>query len=256
MNAHRPLPDRNPITPGYFHQRDLRTVPGHDHRYHRQRPRAGVLPVASLTSSTRASLRSVSTTVLEQLRSAISSGVLRAPVDRTGLVGFGLRHQLDAIERALAGHKSAACVAIFDVALAEREDTKPTPELVWTGPEAPAGFARDTAVVLRALFEGARESVVLAGYRFDHARDVLAPLHASMRDHRVDARFLSTCPRSRRAPTPPATSPSTSTASSTPTGPSASPAPASTTTSARSRRGRPGAASTQSHLLGPYSNSS
>ena len=138
----------------------------------------------------RASLKSVASTVIGALREAIAAGQLRTPVDRASLVGFGIRHQLEAIESALAGHKTAACLAILDVALAEREDRRPAPELVWTGPEAPAGAARDTVVVLRALFEGARESVILAGYSFDHAEDVLAPLHGVMLRHGVDARFF------------------------------------------------------------------
>ena len=146
----------------------------------------------------RASLKNVSTTVLGELRDAIAAGLLRTPVDRASLVGFGIRHQIEAIEHALAGHKTAACLAVLDVALAEREDRKPTPELVWTGPEAPAGTARDTAVVLRSLFEGARESVLLAGYSFDHAEDVLAPLHRAMREHQVSARFFVDIPQIER----------------------------------------------------------
>lgn len=143
----------------------------------------------------RATLKQVSTTVLEQLRGSIASGILKPPLDRAALVGFGVRHQLEAIEQALAGHRSAACLAVLDVALAEREDRKPTPELVWTGPEAPAATARDTAVVLRELFEGARESVILGGYSFKHARDVLAPLSRSMRAYTVDARFFVHVPQ-------------------------------------------------------------
>jgi phosphatidylserine/phosphatidylglycerophosphate/cardiolipin synthase-like enzyme len=152
--------------------------------------------------SGQASLKSVSTTVLVELREAIGAGLVRAPVDRASLVGFGIRHQLDAIEHALAGHKTAACLAILDVALGEREDRRPAPELVWTGPEAPAGTARDTAVVLRSLFEGARESVILAGYSFDHAQDVLAPLHASMAKHQVSARFFVDIPQIERLAAP------------------------------------------------------
>jgi phosphatidylserine/phosphatidylglycerophosphate/cardiolipin synthase-like enzyme len=148
-----------------------------------------------VTSPSCASLRTVSTTVLEQLRGAIASGALRPPLDRAALVGFGVRHQLEAIEHALGGHKSAACLSVLDVVLAEREMRRPTPELVWTGPEAPAGTARDTAVVLRELFEGARESVLLAGYSFDHAHDLLSPLYASMRDHGLDARFFVDVPQ-------------------------------------------------------------
>ena len=81
----------------------------------------------------------------------------------------------------------------------EREGRPPSPELVWTGPEAPAGTARDTAVVLRELFEGAKESVVLGGYTFDHAEDVLAPLHASMRERGVEARFFVHIPQIGRS---------------------------------------------------------
>lgn len=142
-----------------------------------------------------ANLRAVSTAALAQLRDAIATGALRTPIDRNALIGFGVRHQLDALVAALSGHKSAACIAILDVALAERETRRPSPELVWTGPEAPAGAARDTAVVLRALFEGARESVILAGYSFDHARDVLAPLHASMTASAIDVRFFVDVPQ-------------------------------------------------------------
>lgn len=150
----------------------------------------------------RPTLKNISTTALLELREAIASGLLRTPVDRASIIGFGIRHQVEAIERALAGHKTTACLAVLDVALAEREDRRPTPELVWTGPEAPAGTARDTAVVLRSLFEGARESVLLAGYSFDHAKDVLAPLHGAMRDHQVSARFFVNMPQIERHAAP------------------------------------------------------
>lgn len=146
----------------------------------------------------RPTLRHVSTTVLAELRAAISSGLLRTPLDRASLIGFGVRHQVEAIERALSGHKTAACLAVLDVALAEREGRRKAPELVWTGPEAPAGTARDTAVVLRSLFEGARESVLLAGYSFSHAKEVLTPLYGSMMKHGVNASFFVDVPQIER----------------------------------------------------------
>jgi len=37
-------------------------------------------------------------------------------------------------------------------------------DLVWTGPEAPGIVNRDTGVVVRELFQSARESVLIAGY--------------------------------------------------------------------------------------------
>ena len=143
----------------------------------------------------RSGLKRVSTAVLEQLRQGVSSGLLKAPLDRATLVGFGLQHEIEELEGVLAGHRTAACLAILDVALAEREDRRPAPELVWTGPEGPGGTARDTAVVLRELFEGAREMVLLAGYSFDHAQDVLAPLYGSMNRCGVEARFFVDVPQ-------------------------------------------------------------
>jgi phosphatidylserine/phosphatidylglycerophosphate/cardiolipin synthase-like enzyme len=150
----------------------------------------------------RATLKEVSTSAIERLRNAIVTGQLKTPIDRAALLGSGIRHQLDAIEGTLAGHRSAACLAILDVVLAEREVRRPTPQLVWTGPEEPGGAARDTAVVLRELFEGARESVILAGYSFDHAAAVLAPLHAVMRDHGVKASFFVNMPQADRSDVP------------------------------------------------------
>lgn len=153
-----------------------------------------------MTPLSRPTLKDVSTSALEKLRTAVASGQLRTPVERAALLGCGIRHQLESIEGALAGHKQIACLAILDVVLAEREQRKPTPELVWTGPEEPGGTARDTAVVLRALFEGARENVILAGYSFDHAAAVLAPLHASMRDFGVQSCFFVNVSQVDRAP--------------------------------------------------------
>jgi phosphatidylserine/phosphatidylglycerophosphate/cardiolipin synthase-like enzyme len=150
-------------------------------------------------SASRATLRDVSTSAIERLRVAIAVGQLKTPIHRAALLGSGIRHQLDAIEGALAGHGSAACLAILDVVLAEREVRRPTPQLVWTGPEEPGGTARDTAVVLRELFESARESVLLAGYSFDHAAGVLAPLHAAMKDHAVEASFFVNIPQVERS---------------------------------------------------------
>ncbi|WP_428266673.1 DISARM system phospholipase D-like protein DrmC [Haliangium sp.] len=139
----------------------------------------------------RADLREVSTAALERLREALAGGQLAAPLTRAGLVGFGVRSHLDALSEALSGHARLACLAILDVALAERAaHDRPAPELVWSGPEARSATARDTAVVLRDLFEGAREHVILAGYSFTHAERLLAPLHEVMSEHGVRATFF------------------------------------------------------------------
>ena len=150
----------------------------------------------------RADLSAVSTSSLERVLDALSSGRMQPPVTRAKLAAVGLKHQLDLMADILAGHTGLACAAIIQVALAERgrRDHPQRPELVWTGPEAASATARDTAVVLRALFEGARRRVILAGYSFDHARDVLAPLHRVMVEHGVEATFVVDIKQADRRP--------------------------------------------------------
>jgi phosphatidylserine/phosphatidylglycerophosphate/cardiolipin synthase-like enzyme len=136
-------------------------------------------------------LAAVATTTLERLRDALRAEQLRAPFTRGDLSAYGMREQLDALSAALSGHSRNACVAILDAVLAERAKYDlPTPELVWTGPEGMNALARDTAVVLRELFESAQERVVLAGYSFRNAESVLAPLSTAMRERGVRTSFF------------------------------------------------------------------
>lgn len=133
----------------------------------------------------------VPTSTLERLRSAIRDKRLVPPLAETELIAFGVGAQLPAVTLALTGHSRAACLAILDATLAERAHaTRLAPELVWTGPEAQNATARDTAVVLRGLFESATTRVLLAGYSFSHAHEVLAPLHRAMTERGVTATFF------------------------------------------------------------------
>lgn len=141
--------------------------------------------------SGRVGLVPVATSSLERLREGLAAGRVRTPLNRSDLVAYGVRGQIDALVAALAGHTAAACLSIIDAALAERaQHDTPDAELVWTGPEGAIASARDTLVVLRELFESARKRVVLAGYAFDHAQDVLRPLHGVMQEHGVQVRFF------------------------------------------------------------------
>lgn len=137
------------------------------------------------------SLADVSDSTLDRLRQGLAKGALRAPLTRSDLIAFGITHQLDALVGSLEGHSRAACLSLLDAMLAEREKyDRPAPELVWTGPEAASAAARDTAIVLRELFESAHERVVLAGYSFWNAAQVLRPLHEVMKTRSVDAKFF------------------------------------------------------------------
>lgn len=138
----------------------------------------------------RPDLGQVSTSTLERLGEALAEGRIKQ-VTATALTAAGIRHHAETIATALSGYPQSFCEHVVAVVLAERaRNERPAPELVWTGPEGPAGTARDTAVVLRALFESAQEQVLLAGYSFDHARDVLAPLHQAMLTRGVTAIFV------------------------------------------------------------------
>jgi len=137
------------------------------------------------------SLADVSDSTLSRLRRGLESGGLRAPLTRTDLIAFGITHQIEALVGSLEGHSGAACLALLNAVISEREKyDRPAPELVWTGPEAASAAARDTAVVLRELFESAQQRVVLAGYSFWNAAQVLGPLHEVMTSRGVDAKFF------------------------------------------------------------------
>ncbi len=53
-------------------------------------------------------------------------------------------------------------------------------ELVWTGPERDGTATRDTAVVVRELFQSAEHDVLVAGYALYNARSILEPLAQRM----------------------------------------------------------------------------
>ena len=139
----------------------------------------------------RADLSKVPDSTLERLRDAIASTRLKTPVTRSGLLDLGVHHQLEELENALSGHSSLACLTVLDIAIAERDAVRhPAPELVWTGPERANATARDTAVVLRALFERARRQVILAGYDFTLGSSLLEPLWLRMRASSIDTHFF------------------------------------------------------------------
>jgi phosphatidylserine/phosphatidylglycerophosphate/cardiolipin synthase-like enzyme len=138
-----------------------------------------------------ADLSKVPDSTLEVLREALVAKRLRTPVTRAGLLDLGINHQIEECEAALAGHSALACLTVLDVAVAERDAARrPAPELVWSGPERINSTARDTAVVLRELFERANSQVILAGYDFTHGSSLLEPLWSGMRDRGLEVHFF------------------------------------------------------------------
>jgi phosphatidylserine/phosphatidylglycerophosphate/cardiolipin synthase-like enzyme len=133
------------------------------------------------------SLRSISTPDLERLASLVRTGTVEAPLSAAALAAEALGHMLERSPE-LGRLDLGALSAVLEAVLSERRSPgHPRLELVWTGPEAAAAGGRDTAVVVRELFHSARQTVLVAGFAFDHGRDLLSPLHQAMHERAVRA---------------------------------------------------------------------
>jgi phosphatidylserine/phosphatidylglycerophosphate/cardiolipin synthase-like enzyme len=133
-------------------------------------------------------LTAVSVPDLRALLSQVRANRLPVPITQAGLQSVNLGHLKDHLG-SLEGVDRAGVLAAVSVALAEREGARDgAVDLVWTGPETKTSTSRDTAVVVRQLFASAQRSVLVAGYAFDHGKEILEPLHTAMadRDVRVD----------------------------------------------------------------------
>ncbi len=135
------------------------------------------------------SLIEISLPDLELLVTEIGRGELRCPITDVALASIGLGHLAGRLTL-LAGLDATSATRLLEAVLAERRTRAGRVELVWTGPEAKASEARDTAVVLRELFASAVVSVLVAGFRFDHGADILEPLHRAMNERGVAAWFF------------------------------------------------------------------
>jgi len=137
-------------------------------------------------SGTPPSFTGFSTPDLERALKVLDEGrFLGSKVTLPGLHRLGLYGVMGEL-RAYLGLDWATMRWMIDAVLAERRRPPSTRvSLVWTGPETRSSSARDTAVVVRELFEGARWHVLIAGYAFERGEGVLAPLHEAMRDREV-----------------------------------------------------------------------
>lgn len=139
-------------------------------------------------------LRQLSVPVLRGIVAALASRRLRlpfVPVHLRGLVPDGHEEDVaDALNAVGLGGSEPERLALMLGLLADErarvQEMAESVELVWSGPESPETPSRDTAVVVRELFEDARRSVLVASYVLDggeKARAIFAPLAV-----RLDAR--------------------------------------------------------------------
>lgn len=126
-------------------------------------------------------LATVSTADLQRLLGAVQKGRLPLPLSAAALASQKLGHLTDRLG-VLKQLDGKGVAAVLEAVLAERAgQTQVRAELVWTGPEAKAGWASSTPQVLAELFGRAERSMLVAGYAFDHGQEILAPIHEAMR---------------------------------------------------------------------------
>lgn len=128
---------------------------------------------------------------LRSLLRALERGQVGAPITEAALTAMGFGAKAQHLAPAFRDLDDAGVRAVLETAIAERVHRPPPHlDLVWTGPEAQHATARDTAIVVRQLFEQATQSVLVGGFSFDHGEEILRPLHVAMRDRNVSATFF------------------------------------------------------------------
>jgi len=132
---------------------------------------------------------------LRAIRDKIESGSLQMPLTKTAIQAMGFGFAADALE-SLGSLGKDALLSVFDLVLSERQESERTKlDLVWTGPETAGSTARDTWVVIRDLFDQAEKQVLIAGYSFDHGKDLFEPLHHRMKTQGLKVQFFLDIPR-------------------------------------------------------------
>lgn len=125
---------------------------------------------------------------LEFLHRAIQKRQIPTPISQIGLQSVS-RGNLFGKLGPLVDAPKATALALLEYALREPaaapEATAVQNDLVWTGPEVHLSSARPTTAVVLELLQLARQSVVIAGYEFDHGAVLFAALHKVMQDHGV-----------------------------------------------------------------------
>lgn len=146
-------------------------------------------------SALGASLVELGLSDLRALLRAIRAGRLSFPLSDAQLRAEGFGACAGAVLGAVAPlDRDAAAVAVELLVADRRQRPSPRVELVWTGPETEAAESRKTSVVVRRLFEEAGESVLVAGYAFDHGAEILRPLHSAMAERGVRAAIFLDIP--------------------------------------------------------------
>ena len=132
---------------------------------------------------------------LETLARAIERQTVRFPLSGAKLRALGAGRLVPHLG-VLGGLDAPQTLALVGCVLAERRGRRgPRLELVWTGPDLRQSVVRDTARVVRDLFEAAERSVLVGGCYFTEGDDILKPLYRALRERGVQATFCVNIPR-------------------------------------------------------------
>jgi hypothetical protein len=128
-------------------------------------------------------LRGLTRETRQALALAVEAGRLGAPYASATLrryVGAGSADVL-AVELERLGVLGMTPALLRELLLTLNEESPaPRAQLVWSGPEEGAARTRDTGVVLRELFAGAKTSVLVAGFAVYQGKSVFKVLSDRM----------------------------------------------------------------------------
>jgi len=136
-------------------------------------------------------LRQLSARGLRDIAAALEQGRVPLPCAAVHLRGIAPEGRENAVAGALnalgaSGTPPSRLAVVLGLLADERARVQATAErveLVWSGPESPGAPSRDTAVVVRELFEEAKRSVLITSYVLDggeKARSIFEPLAARL----------------------------------------------------------------------------
>jgi phosphatidylserine/phosphatidylglycerophosphate/cardiolipin synthase-like enzyme len=129
-------------------------------------------------------LHDLSRVAMLDLSDALAAGRLKPPYSALRMVGCVPEAVADDVGGDLArmdarGMQAAHIAEFLQLLAVERAANQQTADrlqLVWTGPDVPGSVSRDTGVVVKELFTGARRSVLLSSFTVRRGSEVFAPL--------------------------------------------------------------------------------
>jgi phosphatidylserine/phosphatidylglycerophosphate/cardiolipin synthase-like enzyme len=129
-------------------------------------------------------LHKMPSVALRSLADSIDSGRLLPPFTSISLQRYvptqdcpGIAEELHAFSNSgVPAPQIAHILRLLAEARVACEQTSDKVELVWSGPEMPGAASRDTSVVVRELFSGAKSSVLVAGFAISRGNEIFKAL--------------------------------------------------------------------------------